>query len=694
MSDAILTAVIQGLRPEQQNNEIRYAGGRALYSILEFIKNNFQKDNERNFIMKTICEATLSQDQRVRKVAMECIVKIAFLYYDRLKDYMDALYQITVKAAKTDAEEVALQAIEFWSTIAEIETEILEEAEYIRENDIEDKKPRHCFKFIHSALKPLIGLLTEILVNQNEDQSDDEWNKSTAAGTCLALVAKVTGDDVVLATMPFISANINSQNWKFREAATLAFSAILDGPTSKDKMKGLVNQALPFMLNHVTDSQVLVRDTTVFTLGRIAKFHFSALLENNIDNVIKATLHSLKDEPRVAAKAAWAIHNIAEALEQTGASEQPSNLLSQYFQALVQTLLQASIREDEENTNLRTNTYAALSTLISCAATDVYAYLETIIQMLMQRLGETLKQQGVSASDREEINTIQGLLCTTLQSLTNKLGPNIKKYASPLMQLYLSIFQSKNTVLHEETFMAIGALAQALQHDFEPYLQAFKPFLLAGLKNKADEHICKVALNVVGDLCVALGDRVYPICDDIVTILLTHLQDPNVSRTIKPDFIASFGDIALAIEGLFEKYLKYVAVVLKKASEAQVDPRKEDMVEYLNVLRENIFEAYTGILQGLKKKNPQAFTPYVDDLVNFICLISQDETVDEVVFKSAVSVIGDLANVYGSKIKPWLSKEQIVRMVEDALGSQDKETKETAKWVEKQLKKIGVTLNQ
>lgn len=82
--------------------------------------------------MKTVCEATLSTDVQLRRVAMESIVKIGTMFYDKLKDYIDALFKITVQAAKTDVEEVALQALEFWSSVAEIEQDINDEADFVR----------------------------------------------------------------------------------------------------------------------------------------------------------------------------------------------------------------------------------------------------------------------------------------------------------------------------------------------------------------------------------------------------------------------------------------------------------------------------------------------------------------------------------------------------------------------------------
>jgi importin subunit beta-1 len=99
--------------------------------------------------------------------------------------------------------------------------------------------------FIRGALKYLVPLLTESLTKQvlfiihscsflskEDEPEEDTWNVAKASGTCLALVAQCVGDDVVGQVMPFITQNINNENWKFREAATLAFGAILEGPKS------------------------------------------------------------------------------------------------------------------------------------------------------------------------------------------------------------------------------------------------------------------------------------------------------------------------------------------------------------------------------------------------------------------------------------------------------------------------------
>lgn len=71
-------------------------------------------------------------------------------------------------------------------------------------------------------------------------------------------------------------------------------------------------------------------------------------------------------------------------------------------------------------------------------------------------------------------------------------------------------------------------------------------------------------------------------------------------RNVKPAILSCFGDIALAIGGKFEPYLEFVMIVLQQATQLKAPRNNYDMIDYVNQLREGIFEAYVGITQGLK----------------------------------------------------------------------------------------------
>jgi len=64
--------------------------------------------------------------------------------------------------------------------------------------------------------------------------------------------------------------------------------------------------------------------------------------------------------------------------------------------------------------------------------------------------------------------------------------------------------------------------------------------------------------------------------------------------------IAVFADIAMAIEADFDRYVGVVMGVLQQAGEVNIQTDDEDMVDYINSLRESILEAYTGIIQVMR----------------------------------------------------------------------------------------------
>jgi importin subunit beta-1 len=125
---------------------------------------------------------------------------------------------------------------------------------------------RTSHNFARGVLPQLMPLLLEHLTHQSEELDDDTWSAAMASGSCLGLLATCTQDNVVPHVLPFVQANITSADWRRREAATLAFGAILEGPTP-EKLATLVQQAFPLLLGQMTDRHPVVKDTAAWTLG-------------------------------------------------------------------------------------------------------------------------------------------------------------------------------------------------------------------------------------------------------------------------------------------------------------------------------------------------------------------------------------------------------------------------------------------
>lgn len=132
-SNAILTAVVQGARKEEANIEVRLAAVNALADSLEFVDSNFKNEGERNYIMQVICEATQAADSRIQQGAFACLNRIMGLYYDLMRFYMEkALFGLTIMGMKSEEEDVAKLAVEFWSTVCEEEIAIEDDNAQVR----------------------------------------------------------------------------------------------------------------------------------------------------------------------------------------------------------------------------------------------------------------------------------------------------------------------------------------------------------------------------------------------------------------------------------------------------------------------------------------------------------------------------------------------------------------------------------
>uniref|UniRef100_A0A7N0T622 Importin N-terminal domain-containing protein n=1 Tax=Kalanchoe fedtschenkoi TaxID=63787 RepID=A0A7N0T622_KALFE len=686
--NSVLTAVVQGMNMAEHSSEVRLAATKALYNALEFAQTNFENEMERSYIMKMVCETALAKETEIRQAAFECLVSIASTYYEVLEPYMPTLFELTSNAVKNDEEAVALQAIEFWSSICDEEIELQE-----YEGETGDSAAHFCF--IEKALSSLVPMLLETLLKQEEDQDQDDsiWNISMAGGTCLGLVARTVGDAVVPFVMPFVQENISKADWRAREAATFAFGSILEGP-STEKLSQIVGAGLDFLLTAMKDQNNHVKDTTAWTLSRIFEFMhspaggFSVISSANLQKILAVLLESTKDSPNVAEKACGAIYYLAQGYEDAGAV---SSVLTPYLEAIFSCLISAADRSDVGDSKLRTAAYETLNEVVRCSnvpeTTNIIAQL---LPAVMNKLSQTIDIPVLSSEDREKQGDLQALLCGVLQVITQKLSSSdetksiVLQVADQIMILLLKVFACRSSTVHEEAMLAIGAVAYACGTQFEKYMPEFYKYLEMGLQNFEEYQVCAISVGVVGDICRALDNKVLPYCDGIMTLLLKDLSSGELHRSVKPPIFSCFGDIALAIGADFQKYLPYAIPMLQTASAlcAQLDAEDEELLDYGNQLRRSIFEAYSGLLQGFKNSQSDLMAPHASHLLQFIDLVVKDVKRDEAVLKAGVAALGDVADALGPSVKPLLMERQSAygALLNECAESGDEQLKETAQW--------------
>jgi len=492
-------------------------------------------------------------------------------------------------------------------------------------------------------------------------------------------------DDVVPVIMPFVQQNIQSENWRNREAATMAFSSILDGP-SDESIGPYVNQAVPVLLTALSDSNDLVKDTTAWTIGKICDLHVRAIPADTFPTLVNGLASKLLTEsPRVSSQACFGIHNLAAAFKNDEAAEKTgTNLLSQYMPTLLQTLLQVVDREDAVESNLRIGAFEAMSVLIQNSAPDVLNVLMQLLPAINDRLSQSFNMPCLTNEDKELKEGIQGLLCGLIQVIAIKTTKEaILPFCDSIMTNFLQVLQTKNATCHEEALSATSAIATILEGDFVKYMTALQPFLMAGLRNFEAYQVCTCAVGLVGDISRSIENSIQPFCDEIMSALIEALQNASLHRSVKPPVLSCFGDIALAIGAAYEPYLQLSLMMLLQAAQTRAPDDDEELIDYVNTLREGILEGYTGIVQGLKDGNrAEVLLPYIEAIMGFLELLASDRRndFDNEVLSKAVGLIGDIASCLGPQIKNHIGKPFVFELLTEGNGCGDQSIVSTSQW--------------
>ncbi|XP_023325397.1 importin subunit beta-1 [Eurytemora carolleeae] len=704
-SNEILTAIVHGMRRDEPSNQVKLASTNALLNSLEFTRGNFEKETERHFIMQVVCEATQNLDVQVKVSALQCLVKIMSLYYQYMEAYMgQALFAITLDAMRAEQDEVALQGIEFWSNVCDEEVDLQIEASEATEAG---RPPEHVSRFYaKGALQFLVPALMQSLCKQEEFDDEDDWNPYKAAGVCMMLLATCCEDDIVPHVLPFVKDNIKDADWRHRDAALMAFGCILEGPDPV-QLKPLVEQAMPMLIETMKDSSVVVKDTAAWTIGRVCELIPEAAINpTTLQPLLEALVTGLSAEPRVASNVCWAFSSLAEAAydsaDRMEDEETPRTYcLSPFFSPIVEKLLWVTDREDAGSSNLRAAAYEALMETVKNSPKDCYDTVQKTTVIILQRLQQVLQMEThiQNQTDRAQFNDLQSLLCATLQSVLRKVEPaHAPAISDTIMTALLQMFQSSTQTraggVQEDALMAVATLVEVLGESFIKYMEAFKPFLLIGLKNIAEYQVCHASVGLVGDICRALGNKITLFSDEIMEVLMSNLSDNSVHRTVKPQILSVFGDMALAVGPEYVKYLDVVMTTLMQASQCQVDRSDFDMIDYLNELREGCLEAYTGIIQGLKgdENTPTdalvRVQPHVAYIVQFITVVAQDSEHSDASVAASAGLIGDLCAAFGKDIVSMLDVEPISELLTQGRRSKMTKTKTLSTWATKEIRKL------
>ncbi|CAG2181962.1 unnamed protein product, partial [Oppiella nova] len=115
---------------------------------------------------------------------------------------------------------------------------------------------------------------------------------------------------------------------------------------------------------------------------------------------------------------------------------------------------------------------------------------------------------------------------------------------------------------------------------------------------------------------------------------------------------------------------------------------------YLNELRENCLEAYTGIVQGLKGDaevpNPevQLIQQHIQYMVHFVLTIANDPEITDSLIAACAGLLGDLCAAFGPGLLALVENEPIHVMLTKGKKSKNTKTRTLSGWAIKEIRKL------
>ena len=350
------------------------------------------------------------------------------------------LLDLSITGMKNNKDDVAKLAIEFWSTVCEEEITI-ENGNTAAEQ--EGLEPRQLAGFARNATRKVVPVLLEAMCRQNEDIGGDEYNVSHAAYQALQLYALCVQGDIILPVVTFVEENCHNEDWHRRDVAVAAFGAIMEGP-EPSILEPLIKQALSTdLLGMMNDSSLQVRDSAAYSLGRVCDSCPEVLDPDlHLWPLITGLLNGISSSPKMVNSCCWALITIADRF--AGDAGPQTNPLSKHFEDSVRFLL--AVTEPPHADDLRTASYEVLNSLVLNSATESLAVLFSLLNVIIQRLGQTIptQQQAVNTEDHILLEDKQSSLVSVILTIVQRLGTDIQPQADRIMHVLLQILSTHN----------------------------------------------------------------------------------------------------------------------------------------------------------------------------------------------------------------------------------------------------------
>uniref|UniRef100_A0A671W0W9 Transportin-1 n=1 Tax=Sparus aurata TaxID=8175 RepID=A0A671W0W9_SPAAU len=489
------------------------------------------------FIENLFALAT-DEEPEVRKNVCRALVMLLEVRLDRLLPHMHNIIEYMLQRTQDQDENVALEACEFWLTLAEqpVCKEIflllaftadlclltimwlqntynkfffithihhqgdIEEDEAIPDNE-QDIRPR--FHRSRTVAQQHEGDGIEDDEDDDDELDDDDdtisdWNLRKCSAAALDVLANVFRDDLLLHILPLLKELLFHPEWVVKESGILVLGAIAEGC-----MQGMIPylpELIPHLVQCLSDKKALVRSITCWTLSRYAHWVVSQPPDTYLKPLMTELLKRILDSNKRVQEAACSAFATLE--------EEACTELVPYLAFILDTLVFAFSKYQHKNLLIL---YDAIGTL----ADSVGHHLNKpeYIQMLMPPLIQKWNQ--LKDEDKDLFPLLE-----CLSSVATALQSGFLPYCEPVYQRCVNLVQK--------------TLAQAMVSSQPDQYEA------------PDKDFMIVALDLLSGLAEGLGNTIEQLVarSNILTLMYQCMQDKMPE--VRQSSFALLGDLTKA----------------------------------------------------------------------------------------------------------------------------------------------------
>jgi len=684
----ILNAVAANLGADVKNVDLRINALTALQNLVFCLSALFQNKPQRDMLMNIVLQNCTIPDSDVKKTALAVLTDIISEYYPYISDYMQTVFNLTIPLIEKceEEDEVIMQAIELWISIGDTETDKFINEEEAKQDGTVVEDIDKSRRYIEGALMPLLKALFVPLTKQDEDSEDDtEWNVPHAAATCINVAAGCVAEKIIPPILQIFQMSMNP-DWHFRDAATVAFGSILDGPPTESLQPYLSDpKLLSLFIQHMKDPSVVVRSSTAWTLGRMCELHVGVVITDKarFEAIYEAFKQGLTDVPRVATICMWGLMVLAESLDEFLKGTRQVNPLSSHFTELV-TLLFQSGEKPGCPTKQRKGAYQALGAIVHCSSDDNINDVGKVTMMCLERL--TTMTAATSFPDKKDADELEALVSGLMAECVSKLDNRVSEIADRVCATYLTLYsKAAGASAQEEAVLGLGTFSMAMGVGVERYADQICRVIQDCISKPGEVDVCKCSVGTLGDVARSLEGKFSRFVGVFVPALFHLLATADVDRVIFAPVMSTLGDIAQNAPNEFKEYIPQIIGVVQQAMACKVNMSDDDDRDFLFELQEECFACIAGIQVGLSNiQQSQFILSYSGGITQCINFAYQNLDRPESLSNAIVGAICDLVMAAGPKCKevmcrggPW---EQFPNMITTILqNAQDAMTKDNCK---------------